>query len=352
METIKLSLSKSSPALVILALLVLPRSQALGQAVVDAGGPRNSFYGDDAGKTFGLQGLHVKLDTSSETIEGDYFHAFDDYKWLYGISLKLTAQNGIDSINSWPQTDLSAICNYSGVLDYGASNKFRGFWSLTLRDTPEFAQDPLYNSKRTVDEYYKVNALGNSLPLTFSIVPGGCIPWLSFAFSGGYSFTNNYASLEKVTVGKSMTSSGSEGVVGTGQTARFGAFEDYNAFPLSVMTPISFDAMNADWATNFSKWFGKTAGYILNVGSSKNPSSYVLIVSPYVSYIPADLGRPGDFVGLNIVVRGLAADSTGQHPEKESLSLPVSIFIERDNAFIGKPSMSVGAALIFKWPNS
>jgi hypothetical protein len=317
------------------------------QVLVDAGGARNVFFSASAPSSnmfFGLKGTDFKLDTAAKSAELLYFHPNGNSHWLWGLDLKVAAVNGIENLNSWPQTTVSGIGNYSWQSS-GA------LWSLTARDTPLFAQDPLYDTNRPAGaQFYKKDVIGNELAGTLSVAPVGSIAWISFALSAGYNATNNYAKLQQVTVGNSETPGSSQAVIGSGQTARFGTFHYYNAFPLTLLTPLNPDAVA--WMKPFDDGFSDFVNRIyklLGTGKKEDAATNVndVIVSPYGEFVPGDLGRPTDAVGINFVVRRLTLND---NPAKENLTFPVSIFVERENAFLGKPSMTVGAGLIFKWP--
>ncbi|MGA2173795.1 MAG: hypothetical protein ABSH38_02315 [Verrucomicrobiota bacterium] len=326
-----------------------------GQLVVDAGGPRDSFY-SSASSTLGLSGLAVKLNTDPESLEATYLSGTlfgkqplpeGSGNWLYGLDVKFSAVNGVLNMNSWPKTDLSPLLNHTWITS-STDNK-PWIFSLNLRDTPSFAQYPIFDKTlASGKQFYTKNALGNTVVGTFSVVPGGA-SWFALAVSAGFSATNNYAQLPKVTVGKLLASGSSTTVVGSGQAARYGTFERYNAVPLTLMTV--FQPVEGQWTTNFSKCAGTLLGWL---SPGAKDASYIPIVSPYASLTPGDLGRPVDAVGLNLVIRGMDSkvpvDSTGPHPEAQKLSFPLSIFVERVNAFSGKPSITVGAGLTFKWP--
>jgi hypothetical protein len=370
--TIKLPKSVLSRicALIILGIAATNLSDLRAQLVVDAGGPRNAFFGTDLssdGGTFGLKGFSTKLDTAAQSLEGIYFsrtlfgrtNVLHDPAnglggWLYGLDLKFTAQNGVLNLNSWPQTDLSAIINYSWATETNKHGQ-RSMFSVTLRETPFFAQDPVFDKLRaTGQQLYTKDAFGNTIAATFCYVPAQA-SWISVAISAGFSATNNYGKLPKVTVGKSLFSNSSQTVVGSGQTARSGIFKTYNAFPLTLMLPISPDAMDCELAKTFSLGFNAAAKFAFGIfNSDAKKTDYDLIIAPYGSFVPGDLGAPMHGVGVNFVVRGLSQitkeDKDGPHYEGQKLTFPISIFVDRANAFSGKPSTTVGAGLIFKWP--
>jgi hypothetical protein len=342
------------PILTVVAFVVGSVITLKAQIVVDAGGPRNSFYGSTAstnGSTLGLKGLSLKMDTAAQSIEGIYLHPLEANGYrelLWGLDLKFTAVNGVLDLNSWPETDLSAIVNYTSIIGDAVKPEDLWLWSVTLRDTPFYAQDPIFDKSRpSGQQFYKKDAFGNTVAVTFSLVPPGSFNFLGLAISVGYSATNNYAGLPKVTVGKALVSGSTQAVVGSGQTARLGSYETYNAFPLTFLAPINFDAI--DGLKAFDKGFSRAAGSLFGLfGSDQGKASYVLLLAPYASVTPRDLGEPLNGLGLNFVIRGLTADPTGINPQNQKLTFPVSIFVERDNAFSGKPSMTVGAGLMFK----
>lgn len=334
------------------------------QLVVDAGGPRNSFYGMSAGtngSTLALKGLSLKLDTAAQSVEALYFHPLPAKglsEWLWGADLKFTAANGVLNLNAWPQTDLSGILNYSSTF-HRTANLSEGdlqklllsnpaLWSFTLRETPFFGQDPMFDKTRPVAEQkYTKNAFGNTVAGTFSMVGGGDFTWFSIALSAGYSVTNNYGELPKVTLGKQVATLQGQSVVTGGQVMRSGQFHTYNGFPLSAQWPINTDSISClSW---FSAGFNTVAKTIFGLFGS-DPSTYVLIVSPYAGFTPRDLGKPLNAWGVSFVVRGLTEDTSKTNPNSQKLSFPISIFLERENGFSGKPSTTIGAGLVVKWP--
>lgn len=300
------------------------------------------FYTFGAGPTsFGP--VNLRLDTAAQSIEALVFRPVHSAQGnliydLVGVDLKFTALNGVLNINSWPQTDLSLIYNHS-------DNSGINLWSVTARDTPFFQQNPIFDQSRSPSERtYTKNAFGNLLVGTISFVPHSSTG-LSFALSVGYSRTNNYAALPKVGIGAGFATNSGQIVIKSPQAYRAGIFHDYNAFPLTLLMPFTPGAVPA--FTNATAALSKGLDQFFSFFGAQQNTAYDLVFSPYVEYVPRDLGRPLNSVGCNFVLRSygpLEPINAGK------LNFPISIFVDRQNTFFGKPNVTVGAGLMFKWP--
>jgi hypothetical protein len=329
---------------------VVASATGLAQGIVDVGGVRNPFF-SNAGSTLGLEGFSAKFDTSAQSIEGLYLtqrpfnRTILPGNWIYGADLKFTPVNGITHINGWPQTDLSLLANYTHEL-----KDSQIFFSDTIRLVGSFGQDIVYDNKGDLSQQpHNRDEFMGSIFNTVGIAPilriDNSMYLISIAISTGYSATNNYPQLPKATVGSISVTNGSQSVVNGTKVVRYGQLDHYNAFPLSLLLPVQID-----WA--LPSW---TARIFDAIGGDNKGATYIPILSPYATLTPAEEGKPRNAIGLNLVIRGLGPvpkdpkDDT-PHPEQRKLTFPINVFVQRDNAFTGKPSTSVGAGLIFKFP--
>jgi hypothetical protein len=307
--------------------------------IVDIGSVHAPLYTAGDGSSTGVKGFSLKMDTGAQSLEGTYFNPFRE-KWLWGADAKLSAQNGVLNIDSWPKTDLSFIVNRSDYLGDPETSDYVSVWSLTFRETPFFSDDKIFDKTRASGtELYQKTSIGNNVAVTLAFVPGG-FSWLAFAISAGHSATNNYSELSKVNVGSVLVSNGEQSVSKVGKAARSGIYKTYNAFPLTFMAPVNLDAIPA--LAGFSKGFSNVSSNFFEFFGADKHTSYIPVLSPYATYVPRDLGKPANSAGMTFVVRGLN--------EKGKLTFPIAFYVERQNAFSGKPGLSVGAALTYKWP--
>jgi hypothetical protein len=335
--------------LTMLTAIQLFASVSQGQLIVDATGPRDIFFTDEAKSSNGLP-FNLKLDTASKSISG--YHFFPSLSQaegngsiletlLFGLSLKLTAVDGLDQVlNRWPESAFSGLINYTH--DSSAS-----LWSSTLKLTGSYGDFSIYDNSRPANaKLYSTDFLGGTAAQTFSIVPAFAPDW-SCAISAGFQATNNYLLLPQVTVGSLQAGSGTQTVVGSGKVVRFGTYREYNDYPFTLLVNYA-----ADW-----QWFDTLLSRDfkpLGIELLSKDYHYKLFLSPYTTYSPAELGRPADSVGLNFVLRKSSKTPVGpggvKSYSKEKVTYPVSIFVDRENAFLGKPSTTVGAALTYHFP--
>jgi hypothetical protein len=340
-------------------LLLAPTLGA--QFLVDAAGPRNVFYTDPSkGSNSFFKGFNFNPEiTSKPSLDLDYFSgpiaalspANVHGVFIWGLDTKVTASDGITQFlqfNHIPQLNFSAIANLSWQAN-------ASLLSLTTRFMEEYGDYSIFDPSRPAGtQSYSRVWLGESVFETFSIAPDPTsstwIKNLGIAVSVGYVPTNNYASLPQETLGTLLTGSGKNTIVGSGRSVHFGSFNTYNAVPISLLPSYNFG--EANWLKGFP--------YIIpgwNLLSKAN--TYDVIVSPYGSYVLSDEGRPFDAVGVNVVLESLGPipkeKSPGwpeprEVPAHRAAKYPLSIFIERPNAFSGKPSLTVGAALTYHFP--
>jgi hypothetical protein len=340
-------------------LMIAPK--ASGQFIVDAAGPRNVFYTDPSkGSNTLFKGFNFNPQiTSTPSLDLDYFSgpiaALSPKSmhgvFIWGLDTKVTAADGITQFfqfNQIPQLNISAIAN----LSWQAKSSLL---SLTTRFMEEYGDYSIFDPTRAAGtQSYSRVWLGEAMIETFSIAPDPTsstwIKDLGLAFSVGYIPTNNYASLPKETLGTLLTGSGKNTIVSSGKSVRFGSFNTYNALPITFLP--SYNMGEANWLKGFP--------YIIPGWSLlSRADTYEIIVSPYGSYTLSDEGKPSNAIGLNFVLESLGAIPveksagwpTGREvPAHRATKYPLSIFIERPNAFSGKPNLTVGAALTYHFP--
>jgi len=325
----------------IIALPALVGSTAHAQLMVDAGGPRDMFFssGEDA---TGLAGFHAKLNTDDKGVALTYFGKPANYLGLWAMDLKVSAVDGVGEFfrfERWPKMDLSIIGNKTFSYDGGWA------WSVTPRLTAthigQSVFDPSLPAGSQLSEH---DFFGGQANLLFScLLPEG---WGAVGLSFGYKHTSNYEDLAKTTVGTVQNLFPGPGgaafaALSQGQTVRYGSLNHYNEFPLSAIYTRQFEP---NWIDALCK---KVMFWDKDIKNSK--TSFVLLTSPYASLLPRDEGKPTHSIGLNLVLRKGVTSKDETNPNEDKFSFPVSLFIERKNAFSGKPDLTIGSALIYKF---
>ena len=101
-------------------------------------------------------------------------------------------------------------------------------------------------------------------------------------------------------------------------------------------------------------WLAPGIDGVKDAQSNVVTASFVPVISPYASVTPADLGKPNDALGINVVVLAFDHPSIPVTPpfagKDRKIVYPLSVFLERSNIASGKPQYSVGAGLTFKFP--
>jgi hypothetical protein len=354
--------------------LLLAGIAAHGQLIVDAAGPRNAFAlvpGKGNTNTTSLSDVTNTLFSSwnanlqasgtdpslsvSKAPQALQFHP-EIGVFVFGFEGKITANNGVSQLFS----DVPQI-NFAQVFNFTTGSPQAGIFSLTCRTSGQYNNNyTIFDSTLPVgSQRYTRDWVGAAEYVTLAYDFPGNIP-LSVAISGGWVMTNNYASMPAETIGTLVSGGGGSTVIKSGKTVHAGQFHDYDAFPLSVLPSIDLAGVpgfktigNAHWLAEVFNWRW------IKSFAPKLPLENInsLILSPYATVIPADRGTPSDAIGLNIVVASVTPFVIGTREgvtyhdySKTVASFPISLFIDRENAIVGKPSIVAGAALTWAFP--
>src|SRR5206468_3531223 len=173
---------------------LLPSLSAYGQLLIDAGGPRDVFF--FSGPTAaGLDGLHIKVDTSRKGLDFDYLGypttALSLENVLLGGAVKATAVDGLEQFFRFerlPKIELLLLANKTWRRLIDPDHAW--IWSLTSRINGSYADYALFDTSRPVgSQYFKRGFIGGEIIETISLG----LPWSpdGFAFSGGVRTTSN-----------------------------------------------------------------------------------------------------------------------------------------------------------------
>jgi hypothetical protein len=328
--------------ILITSLALLGVGSAQAQLLIDRAGGRDVLY---RGDFTAANKVRAKFNSGDKSLSATYFgyaltNLFPEGNFVVGGRAKVAATDGWEEFFRFqrlPGMEASLLANWTSTGTNGP------IWFANGRVSYKHEEYALFDPTQGVATQFSRPSFDG---VSAAISAGGLRAITSMnlevglALSAGYERGSNYKDLGKANVTDISASfplpgGGRRDVSGAVKSVRVGTLKEFNSFPLNVTFTFDKGLPRSlyDWIPFIPK-----------------DDQFGLVLAPYGEFLPKDEGKPEHAIGVQLTLRRNKNETSyDQILANGKSTYPISVFIERRNAFKSNSETRAGVGLVYSF---